>query len=247
MTRPDRSKQHLNGRFTSGAVVSGKPRLRNESERYGSMSKRADDRSIARTANVGIWHLEGAWKAAEWLRVNGNDVAKRYNTDRDEAISGVSYDTKSRQSGPSRPCESRAIDRRADDITKAGAALKYHLAEGHRHSKDAEKHFELAERAGRALLAIPEDEAKRLSEAEEIKHDPNDETRSLQCNNPDCLRVVSNTPNDRLRKGRCDACRVYFDRHGIERPKHLCAIGADVLSSDALGLDVERLIVEDVA
>lgn len=36
-----------------------------------------------------------------------------------------------------------------------------------------------------------------------------------------CGRVVSGSALDQLRKGRCDACRKYWDRNLRERPRHL--------------------------
>lgn len=45
-----------------------------------------------------------------------------------------------------------------------------------------------------------------------------------KCLNGNCARDVWNTPNDRLRAGRCEACYRYWDRkdRNEERPKALC-------------------------
>jgi hypothetical protein len=43
------------------------------------------------------------------------------------------------------------------------------------------------------------------------------------CENPSCRRFVPGTPKDRLRSGRCDACRKWRINHaGEERPREVC-------------------------
>lgn len=47
-----------------------------------------------------------------------------------------------------------------------------------------------------------------------------------------CGRVVSGASRDRLRSGRCDACRKFWERNGSERPKELW--GSDSIDSQCV-------------
>ncbi len=66
-----------------------------------------------------------------------------------------------------------------------------------------------------ATLAILEQsQAQRLAEQEAAV--------SSTCANPSCRNVISGLGNDRPRRGRCNACRVYEETHnGQERPHRL--------------------------
>lgn len=204
-------------------------------------------RQVARAAAAGEHDLYYASLALGWLRQNAEHVATRANDDMDDAPRGVCYEPRSRSGqGPGTPTEARALSDMPDHIALAVAAVTEHLAKARRNAHIALQHAQRAERAARSLLAMDPEEARKLSITEEVKHDEGDETRSTVCANPNCQRVVARTRNDRLRGGRCDACRKYLDRTSSERPRHLCALDDDLLGTDGLGLDETRLIVEEL-
>jgi hypothetical protein len=85
-----------------------------------------------------------------------------------------------------------------------------------RHLDHAARSAETAARIAATLLAIDPDLAQAL-----VDQAPVD--RSGNCAN--CGTYVANTPADRIRAGRCDACYRYRRRHdGMERPKVLWEI-----------------------
>lgn len=165
------------------------------------------------------------------------EFCRRANDDSDSGVSGVSYGG-SRSSGHGDPVGDRA-GRRDRTATQADQLWKALLT-----ALDAVR---VADRKAWALLPMDADDAKTLTKADEVQ----DKTRQrlmAQCANPNCDHWFSGMGNDRPRGGRCNACRMYLDRNpGQERPRHLCAISEDATSSEALGLDMDRVIVEDVA
>jgi len=202
---------------------------------------RLKHRAIARAARKIGDQSDRAAFSATWVRLHAQEIADRANSDMDDAIASTSYG--SRSSDPATPTEAKAL-RYGDQVTRMALALADALVEADRLTRKAELVMQNAERAGRWLLAMDAEEARKLAGTEEVKSNPEDETRSTVCANPNCQRVVARTPNDRLRGGRCDACRKYLDRNNVERPAFLCALGDAALSTEGLGLDTERLIVE---
>jgi len=205
-------------------------------------------RAIARAARKISDQSYNGISAATFLRENAQAIADRANADMDDAIASTSYG--SRSSDPATPTEAKAM-RGGDQVTRVAHALAHALVEADRHSRRAELELQNAERAGRWLLAMDAEkasnEAAEYARRREVADTEDDETEGSRCKNPNCRQYVARTKNDRLRGGRCNPCRVYLDRNGIERPGHLCALGDDVLGTDALGLDVDRLIVVDGA
>ncbi len=223
----------------------------------GAHALRLRHREIARRATKIGDQLDRAAFSATWLKLHAQEIADRANSDMDDGINSGSYGARS--SDVSTPTERKAlatlptekpdgtiIPGRRDEVARMVMAMVNALVEADRLTRKAELIMQNAERAGRWLVAMDREQARKLAETEQIKNDPKDETRSTTCANPNCQRVVSRTPNDRLRGGRCDACRMYLVRTQQERPRHLCALGDDVLSTDGLGLDESRLIVSPV-
>lgn len=167
------------------------------------------------------------------LRNETESLCIRANTDMDDGISGISYDG-SRSSGPADPVGSRAEKNRKDHVAAAAQTFRSSVA-------DAVRAIQRAEKAGWSLRALDKDEARALTEQDEVN-----DTGRIQgdCKNPNCGRPVARTAKDPMRGGRCNACRTYLDRNGIERPKALCDINAN--AAEALALD-ESVIVQDVA
>lgn len=169
------------------------------------------------------------------------EFCRRANDDMDSGISGVSYaGGGSRRSGPADPVGERAgrFDRpgtQAQDFHKALLA--------------AYSAVKWLDAKAWALMPMPEDLAKAMTKAEAGSEltgavDLSEQTRSATCANLACKALVSRSKNDRLREGRCQACYAYRRRTGMERPRHLCANTEDVVSTDALGLDMDRLLEE---
>lgn len=95
---------------------------------------------------------------------------------------------------------------RNDPISYAARELARQLE----HAAQAAEH---AQRIARSLLAIDPETAAQLAD-----RTPAD--RSGTCTN--CGTYVANTPQDRIRAGRCDACYRYRRRHeGMDRPRVL--------------------------
>lgn len=157
-------------------------------------------------------------------------------TNTDDGVQGVSYDSKGRSSGPPDPVGEKACLLRRDDV--ATAARDYQKA-----VLAAVTELRRAGKKSWALLPLPADEAKALTEQDEI----NDQgTIQGCCINQNCGRLVARTANDRLHGGRCGACRMFLTRNGYERPRHLCEQGADALDAEALAL-TEGVITEGAA
>lgn len=186
-------------------------------------------REIART-------LDEIVKRAQSLRDECESLCIRANTDMDDGISGISYDGKSRQSGPSDPVGSRVERNRRDKVAETAKVFRQSV-------EDAFRVINRAEKAGWSLRALDEKEAQALTN-DEISN-TKEQTIQPHCANPHCQRLVARTANDRLRGGRCDACRKYLDRNGIERPKVLCDLSADAVST--LEIDQDRVVTTDVA
>lgn len=95
---------------------------------------------------------------------------------------------------------------RRDPIAQAAWDLARHL-------EHAARSAEAANRIARSLLAIHPDLAKLLADRAPVD-------RSGACTN--CGAYVANTPQDRIRSGRCEPCYRYRLRHhGMDRPKVL--------------------------
>jgi hypothetical protein len=95
---------------------------------------------------------------------------------------------------------------RTDPIAHAALELARQLD----HAARAAEH---AQRIARSLLTIDPELAQALADQAPVD-------RSASCTN--CGTYVANTPADRIRAGRCDACYRYRRRHdGMERPRVL--------------------------
>lgn len=213
----------------------------------GSPLRKLKHRSVRRGALVIGQHLDVAALSASWLARWSGQITDRANSDMDDAPRGISYEARTRGGDAGSSTELAALAS-PDEIAAHAHRLAEHMAAGARFARLAMLELQAAERCGRWLLPMDRENARKLAEAEEVQLDETDETRSAQCANPNCRRIVARTPNDRLRGGRCNACRMYLDRNDHERPAHLCALSGDiddVLSVDGLGLDQSRLITQD--
>lgn len=191
---------------------------------------RLKHRQLARTAAACEADMDQAALALTWLRLNASEIAVRANSDMDDAPAGICYEPRPRGgSDANTPTETKAMRGQQDVAGQGARHLVRLLVEARDAARTAREKAEKAERVGRSLLAMEHDRAEQLVGVEQVKHDEDDTTKSAVCANPNCKRIVSQTPNDRLRGGRCDACRMYFTRNGIERPRELCAQGPDVL------------------
>lgn len=170
------------------------------------------------------------------------------NTNCDDGVSGVSYDGKSRSSGPANPVEAHVLGRvpkakpghpepkgdPRDTDTVAIAARQFAAS-----VNAAVRELRNAGKAGWSLLPLPVDQARALTEQDEVN-----DAGMIQGLCKNCRRPVARTAKDPLRSGRCNTCRAYFERVGIERPKALWEIQENAAEALALG---EGLIVEGAA
>jgi hypothetical protein len=167
----------------------------------------------------------------DWMIALLEDVDRicRYANDfMDDGVSGVSYE--GHRKGSEHPDLLPKVEARRRDNDAEKAAVKFgKIVEAMR--RDARQ------LSGIAWVLLPMDpkEASILAESDELANDPEQQTRQAQCKNKACGRLVARTVNDRLRGGRCDACRKHFERTGNER-----------LPVEALALD-ENVIVEGAA
>lgn len=197
-------------------------------------------RAIARAARKISDQLDRGAFSATWLMVHAEDIAYRANSDMDDALSATSYG--SRSSDAPTPTEAHALQP-PDPVTRVVLAMVNSMVEADRLTRRAELLMQNAERAGRWLLAMDAELARNETKDYAKRADTEDESAGSRCANPNCRKYVARTSNDRLRGGRCDACRKYLSRYSQERPRHLCALGDDLLGVDGLGLDAGRLIV----
>jgi len=94
-----------------------------------------------------------------------------------------------------------------------------------RQLEHAARAAEHAQRIALSLLAIDADLAQALADRTPVD-------RSGTCTN--CGTYVANTPADRIRAGRCDACYRYRRRHdGMERPRVLWEVEAFTEGGDS--------------
>ncbi len=154
------------------------------------------------------------------------DMCRFANDFMDDGVSGVSYEGH-RKGSDHTDLLPKVEARRRDDVERA--AIRY-LKTLERIKKD------IRELAGLAWTFQPmnHDEAQILADSDELANDPEQQTRQAQCKNKNCGRLVARTVNDRLYGGRCAACRMHFERNGLER-----------IPVEALLLD-ENVIVTDV-
>jgi hypothetical protein len=180
-------------------------------------------RQLARLAARIEQDLNDAGFAATWVRRNAEDVARRANSDMDDAVAGICYEPSPRSGDPSNPTERKALAASGDMVAKAVQAMDSRLRSAKQHAYQARLDAQAAENIGRSLLAIEAEHASQIAGADQLQNDEQDQRKGYVCANLHCQRTVSNTPNDRLRSGRCDACRKYLVRNGVERPAHLCS------------------------
>lgn len=151
-----------------------------------------------------------------FLLENARDIAYRANTDADDGIRAISYDGQRSGSGHSDPVASRVAKDRWDPVQRAEDRFVSRLRELAVWAKEAE-------RQGRGYLALSLKQANAILKGGTIGDSDDDEDRVTPfCANPACGRDVANTPNDRLRAGRCTPCYVYRLRNEVERPRELC-------------------------
>lgn len=139
---------------------------------------------------------------AGWLYDHAEAIAHRANADRDDALRST-LGGGANTPGHSDPTASTATSHRYDPAGLSAMNLLDEL----RNAKDS---IRRAERNGRGLLAIPQDKAELLA---------SEGRAGAHCDN--CRRWVKNTIGDELRRGLCNACRVYEDRNGRPRPPEL--------------------------
>lgn len=173
----------------------------------------------------------------EPLIVKCDELCYMANENMDSGVSGISYDSKSRSSGPADPVGARAERGHRDRVEYDARRL----LDGIRKALDG---IRLADAAAWGLRALTEDEAKILSEKDEISN-TSEQTISATCANLNCQRPVARTANDRLREGRCENCYRYRHTHGEERPRLYCDAERNIAS--AFELDEDRVIVEGAA
>lgn len=165
----------------------------------------------------------------EGLERDCPEFCRRANTDMDDGISGISYDGGSRRSGPADPVGDRAGRR---DI--AGTQARQ-LWQALNVALDAVR---TADKKAWALLPMDGEEAKTLTEADEVQ-DRENQKLMRDCKNPNCDHYFTGG-NDRPRGGLCDPCRKYRDNHGVDRPKLLCDATSNI--REAFGLDESRVL-----
>lgn len=167
--------------------------------------------------------------AVTWIKLNAAKVADRANSDLDDAPRGINYEPRARGGGePGNPTLQKAAADRADDVAQTVAALEAHLLAARKAARTARVEAEKAERAALSLIAIDPEQARQLTGADQLQADQSDTRKSYVCANISCKATVSNTPNDRLRSGRCPSCYRYRLRHdGTDRPRELCDQGPD--------------------
>lgn len=146
----------------------------------------------------------GGWLAARTVPISAA------NEFIDDGLQGISYDSVKRGGQDSTGPERAAMSGRTDDVGKMAGDFMRDLEEAHRLLRRCRLHA--------VKLAVDWDEASRAA-AEGVARRSNEAAGSGDCSN--CGRLVSGSSVDRLRNGRCNACRVYWDRNGVERPKAL--------------------------
>lgn len=129
----------------------------------------------------------------------------------DDGRKGIDYSAVRRGGGESSTGPERAaIDGRTDDVGRMAGEFSELLAEWVRTAKRLKVlGVKLAVEWTPESLAAAEGVARRSMEP----------AGAGECAN--CKRLVSGSAIDRLRNGRCDPCRKYWDRNGTERPKPL--------------------------
>lgn len=104
-----------------------------------------------------------------------------------------------RPSGKSDPTANLALGAH-DEIESLEKKLYEHL-------KEAFKHIRIARAASLGLKGLPQVEGQRLNKSLT--------TKVGECEN--CQVLVTGSPGDRLRSGRCNACYQYFFRNAKDR------------------------------
>lgn len=202
---------------------------------------RVKHREILRAAARIEEPLYYAGLALSFAKTNATQIANRANSDMDDAPRGISYEPSPRSSDISDPTGRKATSP-PDQIAVRAAMMMAAYGEAERLARQLRTVLERAENMGRSLLPIDADNASQLAGADQV----HDEGKAYICANRSCQVTVSNTPNDRLKEGRCSACYMYRRRNGEERPRHLCALSGgtdEVVGVDGLGLDHDRIIV----
>lgn len=180
---------------------------------------RLDARRLSRAAATIESHLGDAGFSATWIKLNSTTVTGRANSDMDDAPAGICYEPRPRSTDVSDSTQRKATSGRRDPVAAQVYALETAISEAVNLAKCLALVMRRAENAAKNLTAIPDEEAQRLAGAEELKLSEADTRKNASCKV--CQNTVSRTPNDRLRGGRCDACRMYLERHGVERPRDL--------------------------
>ncbi len=143
-----------------------------------------------------------------WVLTNPEMIAHTLNRESDDGLSGVAYDRQRGAPGHSDPTPLRALRGTQDPMALTAMALLGAL-DG----------LVLAGSAAQRATNIRADAAKTASQEKR-------EAGVGDCIN--CGHYCAGTiilggekHQDRLRSGRCDPCRKYRVRNGIDRPRHL--------------------------
>lgn len=197
------------------------------------MSRKLKSREITRV-------LDGVLIRLNTIHARTGELCYRANTDMDEGFSSQALGGGSR-SGHGDPVGSRIEVGRRDQTAAAATMFVEAL-------RAIDREVRRLDKAAWMLEALSPDEARILSEKDEVAHKAEHQTISTVCQNPVCGKLIPET--HQRKSGRCMACYMYRYRNaGLERPRELCALDTvdGALSADGLGLDMERVITEDVA
>lgn len=136
-------------------------------------------------------------------------IVDRANADMDDGLKGRSYDGDGRGGSELTQPEAWAARTHSDQVTRDMKAFRQAL-------DDARRAARQARRLGEALALT---RALTSADDPDISRTP---AGAGDCIN--CGHTCSGLENDRKRAGRCDACRMYRERHhGMDRPRELWA------------------------
>jgi hypothetical protein len=148
---------------------------------------------------------------ATFLATNADQIARRANDDADDGVRGISYDNSRAAPGHSDPVAARVGRDRWDPVHNREDLFVMGL-------RELMQSVKWSERQGHAFLPLPVLEAHK--KAVEAKREAGVGDCSV-CGHfcAGTVIVDGRKIQDRLRAGRCDACRKYRERNGKDRPR----------------------------